>query len=412
MTLKQTLALSIAALTTLNIQAQSMDEVHRCGTTEKVAELMAAHPEYQRTQFFEQNEQAKLAQGVYTIPVVVHVLYANAAQNISDAQIHSQFDVLNRDFRKLNADSIDIPANFAAVSADIEIEFCLAEVDPDGNPTTGITRTSVSSNFDIYDNYYKVNQGGVAPWDNTQYLNIWVGNLGQGLLGFATPPPAWGTPGNWDGAVFNYKTWGDIEAAAGNAPYNLGRTAVHEIGHYLNLDHTWGAGNGGCNDDDGVTDTPPQNAESYGCETYPHTDNCSPTGDGVMFMNFMDYSNDACLLMFTEGQKTKMHNALTGKRSSLLNSNAICDNISIVKEEELHFTDISPNPATDHLWIASNAKAELNIFSLSGAIVSARTLDKGKSRIDVGHLENGIYFLQINNLENGTNDFHKVVIAH
>ena len=161
--------------------------------------------------------------------------------------------------------------------------------------------------FDYENDYFDPNNGGKAPWDNTKYLNVWIGNLTSiGLLGFATPP---GTAGNDDGTVISHDAWGTMGTVV--SPNHLGRTATHEIGHYLNLEHVWGL-NGGCNDDDMVTDTPNQDTESGGCPTFPLLDNCTTSGDGVMFMNYMDYSDDACLVMFTAGQKARMLAALNG----------------------------------------------------------------------------------------------------
>lgn len=244
---------------------------------------------------------------VITIPVVVHVVYKTTAENISDAQIQSQIDVLNEDFRRTNSDQ----TNQWSQAADSEIEFCLASVDPNGNPTNGINRKKTKKrSFGADDSMKKSNRGGVNPWNTSDYLNIWVCNLGQGLLGYAQFP---GGSAATDGVVCLYTAFGRVGNV--NAPFNEGRTTTHEVGHWLNLRHIWGDGN--CNADDFVSDTPLSDAANYGCAS-GHT-SCSSTD---MVQNYMDYSDDGCMNLFTAGQKARMQACLAGPRASLLSSNA------------------------------------------------------------------------------------------
>ncbi|MCB0663092.1 MAG: zinc metalloprotease, partial [Saprospiraceae bacterium] len=191
-------------------------------------------------------QQGVTDRAVYTIPVVVHVIWNTTAENISDAQVQSQIDVLNEDFRRLNADA----NNTWSQAADSEIEFCMATIDPNGTATTGITRrqTTVSS-FSSNDNMKFYSTGGTDAWPAGDYLNIWVCDLSSGLLGYAQFP---GGPANTDGVVIDYAYFGRNGSAT--PPFDLGRTATHEVGHWLNLRHIWGDGN--CNVDDFVTDTP------------------------------------------------------------------------------------------------------------------------------------------------------------
>lgn len=250
--------------------------------------------------------------GVITIPVVVHVVYSNASQNISNAQIQSQIDVLNEDFRRTNPDAVNTPPSFAAVAADTEIQFCLATVDPAGNATTGITRTATSiTAFNSNTNNVKFNSsGGKDAWPRDQYLNIWVCPLQSGLLGYAQFP---GGAAATDGVVVLTTAFGRI----GNiqAPSNKGRTATHEVGHWLNLRHIWG--DGPCGQDDFVNDTPLSDAPNYGCQV--GTVSC---GSVDMVQNYMDYSDDACMNLFTQGQTTRMRALFApgGFRESLLTS--------------------------------------------------------------------------------------------
>ncbi len=255
---------------------------------------------------------------VVTLDVVVHVLWKEPEENISEEQILSQIAVLNKDFRKQNDDLKDqTPLPFQNIAADIEIEFRLATTDPFGNPTNGITRTQTTvEEIGATDNWYSESTGGIAAWDNKRYINIWVCNIGTAFLGFATPP---GTADQDDGLVIGHQYFGTTGTAADNMPNHLGRTATHEMGHYFNLEHLWGI-DGGCDDDDFVTDTPNQNESSFDCPSYPKYDFCTTTGNGINFNNFMDYSDDECLTMFTQGQKMRMLAALNGPRASLLNT--------------------------------------------------------------------------------------------
>ena len=258
-----------------------------------------------------------LTKSIITIPVVVHVVYNTIAENISDAQIFSQIDVLNADFRRTNNDASNTPSVWQNIAADCEIDFCLATVAPNGTATTGITRTSTSqTSFSIgNDNVKSSSSGGVDPWPQDDYLNIWVCDLSGGILGYATPPSNWTNPN--DGVVIGYRYFGTTGVV--QAPYNKGRTATHEVGHWLNLDHIWGDSNCG---NDQCNDTPVQQSSNYGCPNFPSTSNCTGNGNnGDMFMNYMDYTNDACMNMFTNDQKSRMIAAINQYRPNLLSHN-------------------------------------------------------------------------------------------
>ena len=260
---------------------------------------------------------AVLRTGCTQIPIVVHVVYRSAAENISDAQIQSQIEVLNADYRAANPDKSSTPAVFAPLIGDARVTFKLADVDPNGNPTNGITRTS-SSNSSFTsdtDNVKSASTGGADPWPADRYLNIWTcGNLrdtaGNALLGYAQFP---GGPAATDGVVILQSAFGNTGTAA--APFNLGRTATHEIGHWLNLRHIWGDDGTGCTGDDFVADTPNAGGPNYGTPTFPHI-SCNNGPNGDMFMNYMDYVDDAAMFMFTQGQVDRMQAALDGPRSS------------------------------------------------------------------------------------------------
>lgn len=299
----------------------------QCGTTTYQEALYAEYPDLKKEMEIRHQKaldairQPAFKSGgvVHTIPVVVHIVYKNDSTNISDEQVQSQLDSLNVDFRKMNADVSKVPAVFANLVADVEIEFCLATLDPSGNPTTGITRTPTNVNEFGNNNSVKSDgSGGKTPWDASRYLNIWVCDLVDGILGFATNP---GTNPAIDGVVIDYDNFGSIGTA--EYPYNRGRTTTHELGHYLGLPHIWG--NGGCNLDDGISDTPLQEASYDGCPTFgsPSTMSC---GSQDMFMNYMDYVDDRCMFMFTLEQADVMRFRLENDRSGLLQSAPIaCD---------------------------------------------------------------------------------------
>lgn len=239
--------------------------------------------------------------GVINIPVYVHVIYNNSNENISDAQINSQIAVLNDDFRKTNSDVNQVPSEFAGLAADSEIEFTLA-----GVTRKASSRTSWGTNDDMKD----ASIGGVDVVTPETHLNIWVCNIGGGILGYAQFP---GGSASTDGVVISPQYFGTQGFVS--APFNEGRTATHEVGHYLNLRHIWGDGR--CRQDDFVADTPSSDGPNYGCPSYP-TVNCRSND---MTMNYMDYVDDACMYMFSEGQKTRMRAVFAsgGPRDSMVN---------------------------------------------------------------------------------------------
>jgi hypothetical protein len=192
--------------------------------------------EAQTERSMESGQAQRVARKVLTIPTVVHVLHRTDAENISDAQVKSQIKVLNQDFNLTNTDKGKVPAPFKGLVGNPKIGFRLARKDPRGKPTTGITRTATTvAEFGADDAMKKKATGGKAPWDPARYLNIWVCSLGQGLLGYAQFP---GGPPKTDGVVILNTAFGNQGSVA--APFNKGRTATHEVGHYLNLRHIWG----------------------------------------------------------------------------------------------------------------------------------------------------------------------------
>jgi hypothetical protein len=320
-TMKQIFTLLVAVLT-----LQQMSLAQRiCGTSEYQMMLEQEDPSIiQRREEIEQftrdflmsNPQGDRA--LVTIPVVVHVVYNIAEENISDAQIQSQITVLNQDFRKLNADVANTPGAFAGLAGDANIEFCLATVDPNGNPTNGILRVpTTATSFSTNNTVKSSSTGGSNAWNAGKYLNMWVCDISGGTLGYAQFP---GGSASTDGVVIDYLYFGTIGTAT--APFNKGRTATHEVGHWLNLRHIWGDDGTGCTGSDQVSDTPNAGGPNYGCPAFPRV-TCSNGPNGDMFMNYMDYTDDACMYMFSNGQISRMQAlfAAGGARASLLTSN-------------------------------------------------------------------------------------------
>jgi Pregnancy-associated plasma protein-A len=235
------------------------------------------------------------------IKTIVHVVYKTDAQNISQQQIQSQFTAMNKDFRATNPDKSQTPAAWQGLVTDSRLQFKLVKV----------TRTKTNKDgFSFDDGVKKAATGGVAPINRTTHLNIWVCALTGGLLGYAQFP---GGPAATDGVVINYQAFGTKGTA--QAPFNKGRTATHEIGHYMNLRHIW-ADTPDCGGSDMVADTPNAAGPNFGLPAFPHvTCNNGPNGD--MFVNYMDYTDDAGMFMFTSQQVLRMRTALDTERSGL-----------------------------------------------------------------------------------------------
>ena len=246
-----------------------------------------------------------LADGTIEIPVVVNVLYRTSAENISDARIAEQISVLNKDFGATNSDISKVPSEFSAVAAgDTKVRFRLAKT---------VRKSTTVRSWKTNDAMKKSSSKGIDATDPTQYFNIWVVGDMSSILGYATFPES---SGLWNDGVLLAAPFVGVTGAS--APYNLGRTATHEVGHYLNLRHIWGDANCGS---DLVADTPTQTTANYGKPTYPLMNTCGGVSRSVMFMNYMDYVDDAAMFMFSAGQKDRMQAVLTstGARKGLRN---------------------------------------------------------------------------------------------
>jgi hypothetical protein len=324
------------------------------------------------------------SRAVITIPVVFHVIYRTTAENISDAQIQAQINQLNLDFARLNADASGTPSAFSSLAANTNIQFCLAQRTPTGAATNGIVRkqTTVTS-WSTNDAVKKSSSGGDDAWPSSSYLNIWSCNLGSGLLGYAQFP---GGAAATDGVVLLYSSIGSVASPGTASPYNLGRTATHEVGHWLNLYHIWGDDGTGCTGSDNVGDTPNQAGENYGCPAYPKTDGCTASSPGVMFMNYMDYTDDGCMNMFTTGQSTRM-NALFvsgGARASLVSSLGCQPLVACNVPGTLGSSAIGDNTAT-FTWAAVSGAVSYGVqYRPTGTATWTTATSTGTSYIATG----------------------------
>ena len=332
----------VVAVPSLSLPVHAQDR-DRCGT---VAYSKTLHPDDALYRIrFEQwlSERMLLSQTArqgrqkvapYSIPVVVHVVHngepVGVGANISDAQVQSQIRVLNDDFRRMNADTVNTPPEFAAVAGSLDIRFVLAKQNPEGLATTGIVRVNGGrSSWTMNDNY---DLKTTSYWPAEQYMNIWVCNLTDGFVGYAQMPESTlagmensSTNRLTDGIVVWYKAFGSVDDGAFTLDpvFDKGRTATHETGHFLGLIHIWGDDTG-CAGTDYVADTPNQAASTNGCPAHPRTDSC---GDTIMFQNYLDYTDDDCMNLFTQGQVGRMVTVLENspRRNTLLSSPGLQD---------------------------------------------------------------------------------------
>jgi hypothetical protein len=346
---------------------------------------------------------------VIRIPVVVHILYSSSGQNISDAQVQSQIDVLNRDYRKLNADTAKIPGYYSALSADCGFQFELANIDTNGSATTGIIHkhTNVSS-FQSDDAIKFTARGGDDAWDRDRYLNLWVGNLTGGILGYSSFV---GGPKATDGVTILYTAFGTTGTAT--APFNLGRTATHEIGHWLNMIHVWGDTD--CGNDE-VDDTPQQQAATRGNPSGIII-SCGNTPYGNLYMDYMDFTDDIGMHLFTYGQRNRMRTlfADSGFRAPLLTSNGLSGTSAPIGSTgsgtsssgttsnglDLH---VYPNPASSVVTLTTNEPASvgslLEIYDQVGQRMMVVRISGTSSQLNISSLPSGLYFIRVNGAKN------------
>ncbi len=334
---------------------------------------------------------ARLENGIIRIPVVIHNLYHTTDQKITDEQAVAQLELLNKAFRRQNADTVKTPAVFKSVAADCEIEFHLATSDPLKRSTSGIIRKYTPVTTWIMDDKMKSSATmGADPWDSRLYLNIWVCPM-EKFAGYSSMP---GSDAKLDGIVIGLSAFG-----AGQ------KTLIHEAGHWMGLKHIWGDEYCG---DDGVDDTPKQASYTVGCPTTTRvTCGNGPLGD--MYNNYMDFTNDGCMNLFTKGQKARMQAVFApgAARNSLLSSAGLDKPLiyeSPLPEEDPRWLQVKmyPNPVTTTLYIDFSYDVRwlgktIFISNLVGQSVNNVTISSKIQAIDVTNFKPGIYFLAAKN---------------
>lgn len=385
-----------ASMTLLNEQMQDANIANQVEMTRAAAaKWRAEHP-----------HEVRSSAPLVTIPVVVHVLYKTAAQNISNAQIYSQIAILNQDYRRLNPDTVNTPVGFDTLGADIQVEFCLATLDPQGNPTDGITRTSTTGGqlfgyfSPIFEDAKYDSLGGKDAWPADQYLNIWVCEMIPGLLGYAQFP---GGLAATDGVVISYQSFGNTGTVA--APSTLGRTATHEIGHWMGLFHIWGDDQD-CTGSDSIPDTPNATvASSSDCDVLRNSCSTEDLFWGIndpndMVQNYMDYSHDSCMNMFTLGQKARMLSFMytDSARFALFSSPAGCNGVGIPEASFGQYFSLYPNPTNGIVNVnyfgTSDPEMTVEVIDMTGKTVAAFRTTAYTYTLDLSSLPAGIYSLK------------------
>lgn len=334
-----------------------------------------------------QNSSTRMTDETATlyIPVVFHVVYSQESQNISNEQIYSQLKVINEDFVRKNGDTVYTLTEFRSVAANARIQFYLAETEG----IRGITRTATTHGPFHNNDLHLSAQGGKDAWDTEKYLNVWIANLAPGIFGYAGSPDA---PGFTDGVAVHYQYFGRHKNAL--APYNLGRTLTHEIGHWLGLQHPWGAG--GCGSDDGLTDTPSQEGPTFGCVL-----NQSSCGSLNMVQNFMNTSEDPCMNLFTRQQVDLMRSTLTTLRPTVFSDEEVVTGTD--SEIKKVVATLYPNPVTHQPFVYVNAPdnasctARISITDLRGFEITHYEIPEFKdgAPLSLEGLSNGMYIARI-----------------
>lgn len=394
----------------------------RCGSNEMVRQQMAIDPVYAKKVDdllknkgnYSRNDQKGRPASI-TIPVVVHVLYNSAEQNISDAQVQSQIDVLNEDFTATNSDYNNYDAGYGRVRGDLDIKFCLTQV---------IHKQTLHKSFGFNDNMKFTKKGGSDAIDPMHVLNIWVCDLGNKLLGFAYYPGI--TPEKF-GVVCHTQAFGRGEQYNLFTDYDLGRTTTHEVGHAFGLVHIWGDARCGS---DLVDDTPLHNDLNFGCPGEGHLSTCAGT-PLEMWMNYMDYTDDRCMYFFTDGQAARasffidtdpqlasITSSACGTTQRSNNDITIASNNSIsTATERFNSILLYPTVTSGQLNLSSNnpaeGKAAINIYNQTGALLLRQEIfisGKSLNQIDVGKFANGIYFLELT--QGANKQTRKFIVQH
>ena len=417
LTMKRILLLSALLLTSISFS----QEIPKCLSHEaiKYQESLTPGFESQVNKVFNTAKNKGILPnqktGNHVIPVVVHVVYNLPEANLPDSVIFNQIAVLNEDYNRLNADTVNMRSDFDIVKGSPNITFVLAQIDELGAPTNGITRTQTATttfgslgiltgDFTDLEKVKSTVDGGSDPWDQSRYLNIWVCDMSvfgiTALLGYATPPaglpnwPAGSTNGLSDGVVIQYQAFGSnnpVPLDPGGGPIDvMGRTATHEVGHYLGLRHIWGDGD--CTAQDGIDDTPNADAQSdQDCDPSKNTcaDNIQTVDLPDMIENFMDYSAETCQNSFTTGQASLILGVLESERYDLVHGNP-----ASIEAQDLTSFKMYPNPSNSNLTLEFNGELEaISIVDIYGKSALQVANPQSGLLLDVSNLANGVYFV-------------------
>src|SRR4051812_4121228 len=349
------------------------------------------------------NNGATASLPIITIPIVFHILTKDGSQIVTDENIKQQLDVLNKAFRLSSTDTSKIPSYFQEFAADCRIQFVLARVDPHAHATSGIVRKSTwVTLFGLDDRIKSTDLGGDDAWDANKYLNVWVGSLAGGVVGYSSPL---GGPADKDGVAIRTDAFG----IGSGGIYNGGKTLVHEVGHWLGLRHIWG--DAACGDDE-VDDTPKQKTANRGCPSGIHL-SCDNAPYGDMYNNYMDQVNDDCMLLFTKGQMNRMRSsfAVGGPRYALLFSDAFSGNPLPEPVEDPHvekpgiqFVQLYPNPTQKTLNVQFSKDVDcigkdLIIVNQFGQAIKRFHILSLNTTVDVSSLEGGLYFVKVEGMD-------------
>lgn len=414
-------------------------DINKCASLNAMQKIEQSNPGYiQSTKnilndFYHENNRAISDTFLY-VRVVVHVVYNTPQENLPDSVIYNQIAILNNDYGRMNADTTNMRSVFAPIAGvDSRIRFLLADTDPQGNPSTGITRTSTSTTSffnltsgGLAEDVKTTATGGIDPWDQSRYLNIWVCDmsipfLGPAVLGYAVPPsglPNWDPAANngiSDGVVIQYQVFGSNNPnplVVGATTYAVkGRTPVHEVGHYLGLRHIWGDATN-CAGEDGIDDTPrATDASQQDCDISKNT--CIDTIAGIdmpdMIENYMDYSAEDCQNSFTMEQVQFMRWVIRTHRTDV----ATISFTGLENDKQFDLFKLGPNPCNEWFNVKSSAGhkiTSINVYNTTGQLLMQQYVNQPEMAIPTAYWPNGIYFIDIITDQNVQKA--KVIVAH